>query len=269
MNEDTAKSFLGSRAGKAITVLAWVGAIFLAILAINELRYPSNYGEQMPQNIITVSGEGEAFAKPDTATFTFTVEETALVVADAQKKADDKIKKALDFLKKNDIEEKDTKTISYQIYPKYEYEQVVCTQWSCPPPGTPKIVGYNVSQTIEVKIRDIAKAGDLLSGIGEVGVMNLSGLNFTIDDEDELQASARQEAIDKAQEKAKVLAKQLGVKLVRIVNFSESGSYPPIYYTKYDTASIEGRGGMGGEAVAIAPGETRIVSNVTITYEIR
>ncbi len=269
MNEDMVKVVGKSKVTSSLSLVALVGAIFLGVLTVNELRYPSNYGSQSPQNVITVSGEGEAFAKPDTATFTFSVEESAVTVPEAQKKVDAKSKKAFDFLKENDVAEKDMKTISYQVYPKYEYQQpVVCNQFGCPPQREPKITGYNVSQTVEVKVRDIEKAGDLLAGVGAVQITNLSGLNFTVDKEEVLQAEARKQAIDEAVEKAEELADQLGVRLVRIVNFNESGSYPPIYYGKELALNGFG-GGDAAQAVSVAPGETRITSNVTITYEIR
>lgn len=273
MNEEMIKGFFGFRFIRALSVLAWVGVVFLVVLTINELRYPSSSGSQIPPNVITVSGEGEAFAKPDTATFSFTIEEESGGVPVAQKAVDDKTKKALDFLKKEGVEEKDIKTISYQVYPKYEYQQpVICNQFGCPPQGEPKVTGYKVSQTIEVKIKNIEKAGDLLSGVGEVGVMNLSGLNFAVDNEDEIRAEAREEAINEARDKAKELADQLNVRLVRIISFSESGYYPPIYYGKgYAGVALDGRGGgdVAESSVSIAPGETRVVSNVSITYEIR
>lgn len=269
---DSMNFWQSKRFGSTVFILAIAGIVFLAVLSLNALRESVYIGRDVvSQNVITVSGEGEAFAKPDTATFSFTVEEDAKVVADAQKAVDAKTKSALDFLKKSNIAEKDTKTVSYQIYPNYEYAQpVVCTPYSCPPQNPPKINGYKVSQTIEVKIRDIEKAGELLSGIGAVGVTNLSGLNFTVDDEDAVQAKAREEAITKAEAKAKELSNQLGVRLVRIVNFSESGNYPVYYYGK--TMTADGRGGAemaASPSVSVAPGETRIVSNVTITYEIR
>ncbi len=105
--------------------------------------------------------------------------------------------------------------------------------------------------------------------MGGLGASQVSGLSFTIDDENELQAKARQEAIDDARGKAEELADQLGVSLVRVVGFSESsGGYPPIPYAF-------GRGGdmavMESKAVVpdIPTGENKIISNVSVTYEIR
>jgi uncharacterized protein YggE len=271
MNDSAESMWQSKKLTKALFWLAVVGIIFIGAKSLNELKQSSYIGRDISaQNTITVSGEGEAFAKPDTATFSFTIEEQAKVVADAEKATDKKVNAALDFLKKNGIDEKDIKTTSYQIYPNYKYNYpTICPQYGCPPQGEPTIDGYKVSETIEVKVRDLAKAGDLLSGIGAVGVMNLSGLNFTIDKEDQLQAQARSQAIDKAKAKALELAKELGVSIVRVTNFSESGSYPPIYYNQIGLKSADSGVGGATPSAAVPPGETRIVSNVSITYEIR
>lgn len=265
---DSVNIWQSSKVQSAVFGLLIVLIALSAVRTLGELKGFSYIGREAGvQDTIIVSGDGESFAKPDIATFSFSIEESALVVADAQAAVEAKVKKANDVLKKGGVAEKDIKTSSYNIYPKYKYQPVICTQWSCPPQGAPEIDGYTVSQTFEIKVRDIAKAGDLLSAVGAVGVMNLSGLTFDIDEKDEIQSEARKEAIKKAEAKAEELASQLGVSLGRVVSFSESGSYPPIYYAKEAY-------GMGGAAdnqatVSVSPGETRIVSNVTITYEIR
>ena len=106
-----------------------------------------------------------------------------------------------------------------------------------------------------------------MQGLGTIGVTNLSGPNFAIDDEDALKAEARKLAIDEAKSKAKILAKDLDVSLVKIVDFSESGNYPMMYSNKL---SMMEDGAYSAPASAQLPkGENTISSDVTITYEIR
>ncbi len=220
-------------------------------------------------NTITVSGQGEVFAVPDRATFTVTVREEAVEVADAQDKATEKINAIISYLKGAGVEEKDIKTVSYNVNPKYEWEQRACAANGYCPPGNQKLVGFEVWQTLEVKVQDPKKAGELLTGVGGKGASEVSSLSFTIEDEDALKADARAEAIGDARTKAAELAKQLNVSLVRIVGFYEdTGGYPTPYYF--------GKGGdvaMSAEAVRVAPelpaGENKITSNVNVTYEIR
>lgn len=245
-------------------------AAFLFVKTVSEIRAYSYIGGGVPvSNTITVSGEGEAFVVPDIATFSFSVTEEAKTVVEAQKTATEKMNAALALLKDAGIEEKDIKTTGYNIYPQYDYIRSICNEFSCPP-GRQELRGYQVSQTVSVKVRDTEKAGQILTDIGGVGVTNVSGLTFTVDDEDEPLRAARKQAIDKAETKAKELARDLGVRLVRVVSFSE-GVNQPYYARGLDMAVMETTAdGIGGApAPDIPAGENRIVSNVSITYEIR
>lgn len=227
-------------------------------------------GPNEPVNLITVTGTGEAVAIPDIAQIDFTVTEQATTVGEAQEKATTKTNAALEFLKQQGIEEKDVKTTYYSVSPRYEYANRGCASgMPCPPvTSSPKIIGYEASQAIQVKVRDTAKAGQVLEGIGSLGVQNINGPQFTVDDEDEVRAEAREAAIKEAREKAKVLAKELGVRLGKTVSFYENeGEYPMYGY---------GKGGMAMESdirvSAVAPtlptGENETTVSVSITYEI-
>ncbi|MES2953733.1 MAG: SIMPL domain-containing protein [Patescibacteria group bacterium] len=221
---------------------------------------------------ITVEGKGEVFATPDIAQFTFGVETKAKTVADAQKEAREVANAALDYLKKSGIADKDIKTADYSFYPEYSYEQIkssVCTEYSCPPSGKQVLVGYRVNQQFSVKVRTPDKAGEIVDGLGALKVTNVSGVNFTQDNDEELKRKARELAIADAREKAQALARDLGVRIVRVVSFSESGFYPS--YAKLEYAA-DGRGGSAVAQVApteLPQGENKISSNVNITYEIR
>jgi uncharacterized protein YggE len=242
--------------------------LFLFIVSFKELKSISYVGvNPSSPNVITVTGTGEAVSTPDIATFSFTVSETAKTVVEAQDMASKKINAALKAIKDSGVADKDIKTTSYNINPHYEYQNSICSSYSCPPSKS-ILTGYDVSQSTSVKVRDIKKAGELLATIGNQNVKYISDLNFSVDEPASVQVKAREEAIAKAQDKAKVLAKQLGVSLVKIISFSEDngGYYPrPVY-------------GMGGadmmttKADIVAPeisvGEDKVTSNVTITYEI-
>lgn len=245
-------------------------AAFLLVTTIGALKGLRYIGGGVPvTNTVTVSGEGEVFAVPDIATFTFGVIEPAETVEVAQEAATEKINAVVAYLQEQGIAEEDIRTIGYNVYPRYEYTQGTCTQFGCPP-GRQELIGFEVSQSVEVKVRDPQKAGELLAGVGARGANNVSGLSFTVDDENELQRQAREQAIADARAKAEQLAEDLNVDLVRVVSFGESGDMPyPVYYGK----EMAARGGVGMDAAASAPaiptGENRIVMNVSITYEIR
>ena len=196
--------------------------------------------------------------------------EERIEVADAQDKATAKINAIIAYLKESGVEDTDVKTTSYNVNPKYEWEQKPCLANGICPQGNQKLVGFEVYQMLEVKVEDPKKAGELLTGVGSKGASEVSSLSFTIEDEDQLKTDARTQAIAEAEEKAEALAQQLGVSIVRVVGFYEdAGGYQPYAY---------GRGGIAMDAAmnqekAVAPslptGENKIVSNVNVTYEIR
>lgn len=252
------------------TVIGAIGliTIFLAILSVKELKSIFYVGKNINMsNMITVEGTGNSVAVPDIATFSFSVTETGKTVADAQERASKKINATLKAVRDEGVEDKDIQTQSYSINPHYEYQNGVCTAYGCPPSKS-ILTGYDVSQSILIKIRDLKKAGALFTSIGGMDVQNINGLTFSVDEPESVKAEARAEAIADAQSKAKILAKQLGVSLVRIVSFSEnSGGYPrPVY-------GMGGADMMSAKTASVAPeipvGEDKITSNVSITYEIR
>lgn len=256
----------------ALSIVLILLAAFLfaqTIKSFKEYRYVG--GGVPPSNVITVSGEGEIFAVPDTAEFTFTILEEAKTSAEVQKSATDKANEAIKALTEKGIEEKDIKTIGYNLYPKYEWT----TDYSCvryPCDKNQKQVGFELSQSITVKVRDIDKAGELLELVTGKGVSSVSGLTFTVADEDSIQAEVRKIAIDDAKAKADKLASDLGVALVRIVGFSEGGEYMPKMMYAMDSVNESSMAyGLGGADVSatLPAGENRMVSNVSITYEIR
>jgi uncharacterized protein len=253
------------RVERMVAIFLLVASVFVALLAADAFSNLFEAGTPAT-NTITVDGMGKAAAIPDIATISFTVMGEGKTASQAQDEATKKNNIALALLTEKGIEEKDVKTTSYVVSPKYSYPQPCYT-----PPcvyDEQRVIGYIVNQSTEVKVRDLGQVGDLLSALGDAGISQLYGPNFTVEDEDTVRAEARKEAIDEARAKAQILARDLGVRLVRVVSFSESGGgYPMPYYGRADMA-------MGGvmEAKAtpdIAPGENEVVSQVYITYEIR
>jgi len=271
-----------SKLVKILLVLLIVLSLYFAVKTFAEMKSYGLLGKSGEPATISFSGHGEVTAVPDIANVYFTISKDDKTVKAAQAGVAVIEKKALDILKAKGVEDKDIKTTDASFYPKYEYRQAVCppipmgegtagvtvnpsSPYYCPS-GKQVIVGYTASESITVKIRKTDDAGVIMQDLGAAGVSNLSGPNFAIDKEDSLKAEARKKAIDDAKAKAEVLAKDLGVSLVKITSFSENGNYPIMYASK----------GMALDSVSSAPapaeipkGENTISSDVTITYEIR
>lgn len=257
---------------KAVFVI--VGIIVLASIAVwfnidtlNKIKEGRYIGKEIEtKNTITVSGKGEIYAKPNLALVNFSVVTEKKTVAEAISENTKKMNAVINSIKKQGVEDKDLKTTIFNIYPRYEYTKGEKEIEIYPyPSGKRILVGYEVNQTLEVKIRDLAKIGDIIQGATEAGANQVGDLQFIIDQEDELKSAARKEAIEKAKQKAKEISDQLGVKLVRIINFNESSVSPP-FPVPYMAREASGLG--GAETPQIETGENKIEVTVSITYEI-
>lgn len=259
--------------GRALMLLAVTGSLLLLSMFFTNLKEYSYIGRDInSQTTITVSGDGESFAAPDIATLSFAITQDAKTPVEARKTVDEKMKKVSEFLAASGVAAKDIKTTGYNLNPKYEWQQkqIVCIMYPCDQPqGKQVLVGYTVTQSTEVKVRNLDNAGTILGGLTDNGATDVSGLNFMVENEDAIKATVREEAIAEAKAKAGQLAKDLGVSLVRIVSFNEGGDYP-VYYGR---ASMEMKAMSADSSMAPAPsisaGENKYTSNVTIVYEIR
>jgi uncharacterized protein YggE len=262
------RSTLDELFGNSGVRIALIGV--LAILALflfaQSVRTVREFGQVdlASTATITVSGTGKATAVANIAQISFTVQEQASTVEAAQDSATKRTNTALAALKKLGIDEKDIKTSGYNVSPQYETRPCLpngpCTQ-------SMKIIGYQVYQSIEVKVRDTKKTGEVLQVLGTAGVQNISGPNFTVEDDSLVQAEARGKAINDAHQKAELLARQLGVRLGKVVSFSEGGNAYPMFMggmTKAMSADV-----ASAPAPSIPVGENETNSSVTITYEIR
>ncbi len=254
------------------------GLIFLLLagLVLSSFAFAINYlvsarNEWKSRHIsgqISFSGEGKVTVTPDIATFTASVLTEEKKVKDAQTKNTERSNAIFSFLKQSGVAEKDLKTTGYTIYPQYRYfNSQPCVNSYCPPVRQPEIISYQVRHTIEVKARDLSKADDLLQGVVSVGANEVSGLTFTVDDQEAVKAEARKRAIDAAKDRASVLARNLGVRLGRIVDFSEGGGNVPIVRYGMDTGIMSSK--ASAPTPEIQPGEQEYTTSVTITYELK
>ncbi|MGC9048964.1 MAG: SIMPL domain-containing protein [Patescibacteria group bacterium] len=246
---------------KIFTIL--VALVLLAILGLagvvirnglKEYNYIGRVGEQ--RDTISISGEGKVIAIPDIATVQLGLVTEKKTVAAAQKENTETMNQLIKKLKEQGIESKDIQTTNYSIYPQYDWitnRQV--------------LRGYQVNQTVTVKIRDLDKVSDVLDTVGTLGLNQVGGLDFNIDEPEKLRQEARIKALENAKEKARALTKAMGVNLGKIVSFSESSqSQMPTPRLIESHALKEGVGGAGPE---IEKGSMEIVINATVVYEIK
>lgn len=262
MNQENIHSHMKGKKKIFLALLSVLVVFFIVLILstavdvvnkIKEGRYISQNVRM--RNSIVVSETGEVYAKPDLAVITFTVLKEAKTVADAMDENSATMNDVIEAVKEQGIEDKDVKTTSFNIRPRYEYSEGTY--------GKRILVGYEVVQELQVKIRDLGKIGTIIEKATSSGANEVSDLQLTIDNQDELKKQAREQAIAAAKIKAGELTSQLGVKLGKIVSFSEN-FYVPRYDVQYSMKEAVG----GGEVPDIQTGENKISVSVVITYEI-
>ncbi|MCF7865734.1 MAG: SIMPL domain-containing protein [Candidatus Pacebacteria bacterium] len=280
-------SFLKIVGAAAIGVLT----LFLVVKTMNEIKTYSTIGDDASfsvQNVISVTGKSDMDVTPDITTFEWSIEADGKTSEESQSKSATINNKAIAFVKEKGIKEADIKTTGLNTYPKYETSykncispmsnkttvsgMTVASPTIMPPCNTESVIsGYTTSQSVRVKVRDINKnqkiVGELVAGLATVGVRVSTPVN-TIDDMDAYKRVVRDEAILKARQEAEVLAKSLGVKLVRITSFNENGGG----YYPYAMDAMSSRSSMM-EKAAVTPdlptGTNKVSSEVNITYQIK
>jgi uncharacterized protein YggE len=209
--------------------------------------------------IFVLSGEGKASATPDLAVLSSGVlaeGKTAREALDANTAAMTKLTASF---KTAGIEDRDIATSGFTVQPRYVYSQRN--------DGTqepPRITGYEVRNTVTVKVRDLTKLGGVLDTAVTEGSNQIDGLSFDIAKKDELLNEARKKALADARAKADLYAEAAGVKLGRLRELSEqTGSgYPP---PRPMTMRMEAKAAAD---VPVEAGEQEISVNVTATWEI-
>lgn len=255
-----------------VGTLTLAGIFFAAIsFGVSEWKLAKYPNGQTPS--VTVSGEGEVTAAPDIATVTFTIRESAKTVPEAQKLAEKKINDAMTKLITLGVSQKDQRTVSYYVNPKYENVPVETSvsgvargMMIAYPVTNQKIVGYEVAETIEVKVRNVDSAGDVMRVLGEANITEMNGPTFTVENPDKIEAEAKEKAIAEARQKASATAKSLGVHLGTVVQYNEDNGNNYPMYSKSMMAT--GMGGGPSSDVTLPTGENTFKVRVTITYRL-
>lgn len=237
------------------SVVALFLIAFLAALTRNAWREHTFIGRTSETpHTITISGDGKVTATPDIAVVMLGTQTEKRSVSDAQRENTRIMNAFHERLNTLGLPKDDIATSQYAVYPQYDWAD-----------GRQTLRSYQVSQQVTVKIRDFEKISPVLALIGELGLNQVGGLDFSIDDPERFRQEARIKALVQAKAKAEVLAAAAGVRLGRIVTFSESGAGMPPPYPMY---ALKEAGGGDAAAPEVAPGSQEIAVTVTVSYEI-
>jgi uncharacterized protein YggE len=225
-------------------------AAALALPAVAQAAEPS------PPRII-VSGEGEAAVAPDMALLSLAVMREAKTARAALDANNDAMAAVIAAMKASGIADRDLQTAGIQISPRYNFTNR--------PDGTQQadLVGYQVTNTLAVRVRDVDKIGEVIDKAVTLGVNQGGDVSFTNEDPAATITEARKKAVADAIAKARTLAEAAGVGLGRVLDISDQNVAPapmPIQAKAFDAR---------GAGVPVQSGENSYKVQVTVTFELK
>ncbi|MDR0819292.1 MAG: SIMPL domain-containing protein [Oscillospiraceae bacterium] len=239
----------------SIAAFAILAGIALGLLLIRapggkEAQAQAAENSASGTRVIEVTGNGSVKATPDIAVLNLGVTTTGATTA-IQSENTAIMDRVLAAVKALGVDEKDIKTDGYYMNPNYDYANG----------KGDKIIGYTVYNTIEVKVRNISKAGEVLAAANAAGANTNNGVSFRLSDVETYYNQALEKAISNAKGKASTIAKALGVSVELPVRVSENGSYyTPIAYGNYDAVT------ENSQSVTISQGELEVTASVSVSY---
>ena len=232
---------------------ALLAALALALFALGGCGETTNVTTTAAANTVTASGAGTTQAVPDTAEMSFGVTTLSPNAKSALDEASRSAEQIASAVKKQGVAGEDIQTQDVSVYPQTVDQD-----------GKQVITGYQASLSVRVKVRDIAKLGEVISAANAAGANNINGPTFTIDDPAPARAEAIDEAVADARKSAEAMATAAGKSVGEVLSMSSSdvGLVPSAMYSQADMAGA-------AKDVPIEPGQLDITANVVVVFELK
>ncbi len=235
-------------------VLALALSIGMPMSACAQPQTNAGYAIPADGTLLSISSSAESRRVPDVATISTGVVTQAADANAAMRANAVQMDKVMAAIRAAGIAERDVQTSGINLNPQYRYIEN----------QAPAITGYQASNTVNVKVRDLSKLGKVLDAFVASGANQVNGPSFEVDKPDEAYDEARVEALKKAQARAKTYADALGLKVRRIVSISEGGaSFPqpmPMIRAMAADAMMK--------ETAVSPGETALSVSIDVVFEL-
>jgi uncharacterized protein len=241
------------------SLLAAFAVLPLAYFATVTPALAQNSGpccQQTQPSTLNLNVNADSKRAPDMATISVGVVSTARTANAAMAENRRKMSAAMAQIRGAGIEARDIQTSGFSIQPQYEYVEN----------QRPRITGYQVSNNLTVRIRNLELVGPVLDRVVAEGVNQVSGPTFGIDNPEEALDEARREAMETAMRRARIYAEGSGMRIKRVVTINESGGFqpqpPPIMMM---------RSAMADSAAAqteIAAGEVTLSIQLNVQFEL-
>lgn len=212
--------------------------------------------DKMAARTINVNGDGEVSVTPDIAYVSLGVTTEKSSVGEAQKSNSDTMNNVIAAIKKAGVSSENIKTSNYSISPKYNYEDKT---------GKSTIVGYTVTSTLSVTVKNISSVGSIIDTAISNGANSSNGVAFSVSDYGKYYNVALTNAISNAKAKAQVVAGCIDVKLSNPAKITENSSGVPVEYPVFYNAAV--KDSSAGRGMTIETGTYKIKANVSLVYE--
>ncbi len=206
----------------------------------------------LPPARIIVTGEGNVSVAPDYAEITSGVTTRAKTAKEATDANSQQMAALNAALRNAGIAPNDIQTVRFSVSPVYGTPQ---------PSSPPKLVGYSVSNQVEVKVRQITKVGEILDALIAAGATDAGSVQFLHADASKALDQARQAAVADARRKAEIYAQSSGLKLGGVAWITEEPAYAP-------PSPMSLRTFAASPPVPIAPGEDTLRVRITVGFEV-
>ena len=204
--------------------------------------------------LLSVSSRAEARKAPDIATFSAGVVTQAADGNAALRQNAEQMNRVLAAIKAAGVADKDVQTSGISLNPQYRYEEN----------QPPRITGYQASNTVNVKLREVAKMGKVLDALVASGANQVNGPSFGIDDPEPLYDRARLDALKAARARAETYAGALGVRVRRIVSISEGGASLPRPMPMMRAMAMDSM----AKETSVSPGEASLSVSIDVVFEL-
>lgn len=227
-------------------------------LALPYAAHAQDNNRPFPQ--IVVTGKGEAAVAPDMAIVNLAVMREAETAREALDQNNQAMADVLAAMREAGIEDRDLQTAGLSVNPRYVYPNDNNGEQE------PRIVAYQVTNNLTVRVRDIEKVGEILDQSVTLGVNQGGSIAFVNDDPSAATAEARRNAVEDAMGRARTLAETAGVELGDVVQISERMAPPPMPYPQPQMMRMAAEASAG--AVPVEAGENNYVVHVDVTFAI-
>ncbi|MEO6040570.1 MAG: SIMPL domain-containing protein [Croceibacterium sp.] len=220
--------------------------------------------------LLSLNAEGKTFREPDLAVFSAGVTTQGSTAVGALSDNSRAMTRVIDALKRAGIADKDIQTSTISVNPIYadpnRFAAANPDRAKPPVPTGPVIVGYQASNTVSIRQRDLKSFGTVIDTLASAGANQINGPAFQLDNPAPALDEARLNAVKTARARAELYANATGLRIVRIVSLTEdSGSYgpPPMAFAR--RAAMQD---SAAPAPPVEPGELQQTINLSVVYEL-